>query len=464
MTTTGQRLPVKVLASYSFSSFATNSMWMLNNYFLLFFYTDVIRIPAAAATVIFMIARIWDAINDPMMGVLCDKTHSAEGKSRFWLKRVAIPGGVFLALSYFCPQIATGGRILWAGAAYILQGMAQTAIGIPNASLTLAITQDRTERVRLQQYTAIPSALANFLIPAATMPFVRMFGEANMRAGFFVLASVLGILYALSTICVYISTKGLDPDTSRHETSDDESAESSAQASGGDLSTLQLIRAALKNRYIVLVVCAYMTYLLLAGIMGGSLIYYFRYVVGNECLMAVYSSAAVIGMFVSIILMRAISRKIGNARTCMVGAVICAAAMVPRIITGDRSIAVFAVCMVALGIGSGFISEMMHQCKFDAATYGKLHGDDNPSVVVSLFTFGQKFGQAISSVIAAALLAAFHYTAGEVPGEAVQKLFYTENIIFPIVVAAIITVFLIAISRMEKQLVIDLAEADHKEI
>lgn len=447
---TRKKLPAKVLASYSFNSFATNSMWMLNNYFLLFFYTDVIKIPAAAATVIFLIARVWDAINDPMMGVICDKTKSREGKSRFWMKRVAIPGGVFLALSYFCPNWATPAKILWAGLAYILQGMAQTAISIPNASLIISITQNRTERVKLQQYTAVPSAAANALIPAITMPFVRSFGEENMMVGFFVLASILGVCYMLGTLFVYWSTKGLDPDTSVSHTA--------SAAEADEPSALELIRAALKNKYCVLVTLTYMTYLLLSGIMGSTLIYYFRYTVGNEDLMSLYSTSIVIGMLISIVTMRALSRKFGNARTCMIGAGLAFLAMIPRILTGDQNAAVFSVCMVLLGIGSGYISEMSHQCKLDAATYGKLHGDDNPSVVVSLFTFAQKFGQAVSSVLAAALLAAFSYTAGDVPTPAVLRLFYVENIIFPMAVAVALLFLLARLDRMEKQLVRELAE------
>lgn len=449
---TRKKLPAKVLASYSFNSFATNSMWMLNNYFLLFFYTDVIKIPAAAATVIFLIARVWDAINDPMMGVICDKTKSKEGKSRFWMKRVAIPGGVFLALSYFCPDWATPAKILWAGLVYILQGMAQTAISIPNASLIISITQDRTERVKLQQYTAVPCAVANALIPAITMPFVRLFGEENMMLGFFALASILGVCYMLGTLFVYWSTKGLDPDTTVSH------AAAEAEAAADELSALELIRAALKNKYCVLVTLSYITYMLLSGIMGSTLIYYFRYTVGNEDLMSLYSTFAVIGSFVAIVTMRALSRKFGNARTCMIGAGLVFFAMIPRILTGDQNAAVFSVCMVLVGIGSGYIAEMSHQCKLDAATYGKLHGDDNPSVVVSLFTFAQKFGQAVSSVLAAALLTAFNYTAGDVPTPAVLKLFYVENIIFPMVVAVALILLLARLDRMEKQLVRELAE------
>lgn len=451
MMETRKKLPARVVASYTFNSLATNSMWMLNNYFLLFFYTDVIQIPAAAASVIFLIARVWDAINDPMMGVICDKTKSKEGKSRFWMKRIAIPGGVFLALSYFCPDWATPAKILWAGFAYILQGMAQTAISIPNAALTVSITQDRTERVRLAQYTAVPSAAANALIPALTMPFVRSFGEGNMRTGFFVLAAILGVLYTLATLFIYRSTKGLDPDTSVTQ------ADASATEKKDEPSAFDLIKAALRNKYCRLVTMSYMCYLLLSGIMGSTLIYYFRYTVGNEDLMALYSTFAMVGMFVAIATMRAMSKKLGNAKTCMIGAFICVLAMIPRMITGDQYRSIFIICMILLGIGSGYIAQLMHQCNLDSATYARLHGDNNPSVVLSLFTFAQKFGQALSSVLAAALLAAFNYTAGDVPSATVQKLFYVENIIFPMFIAVIMIALLIRLDKMEKQMVRELA-------
>lgn len=454
MSTQKNKLPAKVLASCAFYALSNNCMWMLNNYFLLFFYTDIIQIPSAAATVILLIARVWDAINDPMMGVLCDKTKSKEGKSRFWLGRVAIPAGVFVALSYFCPSWSTPGRIIWAGVAYILQGMAQTALGIPYSALIISIAPNRTDRVRIQQYTAIPSAMANFLIPALTMPFVRSFGDGHMRTGFFVLAAIIGTAYAIGSLCIYFSTKGMDPDTSRTETAGERTDEPSA---------LELIKAALQNKYCMLVTGGYMVYLLLSGIMGSTLIYYFRYYVGNENLMSVYSTTAVIGMLLAILIMRLISKKVGNAKTCIIGAALCVLAMIPRIITGDKILPVFAVCMVLLGAGSGFIAEMMHQCKMDAATYGKLHGADNPGVVVSIFTFAQKFGQAASSVIAAALLTVFCYKPGEEPTSAVLKLFFAENIIFPLVIAVILIFILLAVDKMEKQMVKDLAAAENSD-
>ena len=406
MSKKSNRLPGKVIAAYTFSSLATNSMWMLNNYFLLFFYTDVLLIPAKAATVIFTIARFWDAINDPMMGVICDRTRSKEGKSRFWLRRIAIPGGVFLALSYFCPSWATPGQIIWAGVTFILQGMAQ-------------------------------------------MPLVRSFD--SMGTGFFVIALVIGVLYAVSTILVEYATKGMDPDTSSAEFAESERKET--------ISLLAQVKAAFQNKYSTMVLLGNMSYMLLSGLLGSTLIYYFRYYVGNEDLMGVYSPALMVGMVLCILTMGFIAKKVGNANSVILGALLCLAAFIPRIITGDQIPLVFAVCIAIMGFGSALISNMLQQCRNDATVYGQLHGVDNSAILVSLFTFTHKLGQAISSVIAAGLLAAFHYTPGETPDATTVELFFAENIVIPMFIVVAVVALLLVVSRMEKQLVKDLAAA-----
>lgn len=453
-----KKLSGKILASYALYQFAFDSMWMLNNYFLLFFYTDVIKIPAAAATVIFLIARVWDTINDPMMGVIVDKTRSKEGKSRFWLKRLSVPCGVFVSLCYICPSWATPGRIFWAGVVYILLGMAQTAVGIPTASLQISITQDRSERVRLQQTVAIPSAVSNALIPAVTMPFVRSFGENRMMVGFFVLAVMIGILVTVSSLIIYHNTKGLDPDTSKGiiSTTEDKSGQNADKSIGA----FQLIKSAAQNKYCILVVLICLMYMLLSGIVGSSLVFYARYNMKNEGLMSIYSIGTVIGMLLGIATMRVLARRFGNATTIRIGAILFIVSSIPRILFGDGHLTMFAVCMVVLGSGSSYIVNMLHQCKLDAATYGQLQGDNNPSVVISLYTFAQKFGQAVSSVIASGLLALFHYTGGQEPTPAVLKLFYAESVLFPAVVALAVLFVSFILSRMEKELVNKLTVAN----
>mgnify|MGYP004460729063 CR=1 FL=1 len=445
------RLPGKVIAAVTFNNLASNCMWMLINYYLLFFYTDVLMIPATAATVIFTIARIWDVINDPMMGVICDRTRSKEGKSRFWLKRVAIPAGIFLALAFLCPNWATPAKIIWAGATYILLGMAQTAIGVPTEALTITITPERSERVRLGQFQAVPSMLANVLIPAVTLPFVRGFAHAG--TGFFVLSMIISVMYAVSTLLLVQVTKGLDPDTSGESVS--------GQPSEEMLSLREMLKTAFKNKYSTLVILGNVFYMLNAGLMGSTLVYYFRYNVGNENLMGLYSTALMVGMIVCIPLMGIIARKLGNVKSVILGASVGFMSAVPRIITGDKNIVVFFICIALLGFGSGLISNMLRQCRNDAATYSQLQGVDISGALCSLFSFSQKLGQAVSSIIAAGLLAAVNYTPGETPDAATLDLFFAENLVIPMATVIVVILFLIPVIRMEKQLVKDIDEKEN---
>lgn len=446
-----RKLPRSVTWSYFLYSLGSNSVWMLNNYFLLFFYTDVIRIPAAAATVIMLIARVWDAINDPLMGIICDKTKSKEGKSRFWLKYICAPATIFIALSYFCPGWATPAKVIWVAIAYIMQDFVMTAAGIPLNTLRVSMTTNRGERLKLTQYIAFPGILTNLIIPAVTMPFVNSFGTENLVIGFFVLAAIIGVVYGLGTFLIYKSSKGLDPDTSGIAVAEEEKT---AQPSA-----LELIKGCLKNKYCLLVCGAYCTYLLLSGLMGSTLIYYFTYNVQNTALMGLYSTAMVPAGLVAVFVMRVLGKKLGNAKTGIVGCVICILFFIPRIITGDSNTVIFVISMAGIGLGSGLLSNMVQQCILDAATYGKLHtGMDNQGVIMAAFNFSQKLGQALSSVIASGLLAIFNYTAGETPSPTILKLFYAENIVIPMFIALGVIIFLVFINKMEKQLAKRLAE------
>lgn len=450
-----RKLSPKVYITQTIAHFGTQCIWMMESYFLLFFYTDVIQIPPLAATIFMAIARVWDAINDPMMGVICDKTRSKEGKARFWLKYMSVPAGLCIALTYICPDISVGGRIAWVSVTYLIMGMAKTAVGVPASTLTATMTTDRLERVKLAQYTGIAGLFPNVVVPALTMPLVRAFGGEDLVKGFAVLAIILGVIVAASYLLIYWGSKGYDPDTSQA------AAEAGAEKKSAP-NTKELLRAALTNPYCLLASLIFCLYLLMAGIMTSTILYYFTYNLGNEDLMGIYSSTVAVGAVISLLFVRVLCKKVGNSMTCLIGGVICVVAFIPRILTSDQVLPVFIVSIVLCGVGSGLVSNVNRQCILDATSWGKLHtGVDNSAVIMSIYSFAQKFGTAASTVIAAGLLALFHYEGGQTPTPAVLKLFYVENIVVPVVIAIAMIVLLAILHRMEKQLLKDLAEVEN---
>ncbi len=174
-----QKLPIRIKFAMAYGDFGKSTLNILNAFFLLWFYTDVAKIPAAAATVIMVIAKVWDAINDPMMGVILDKTVSKEGKCRAWLKYLSVPAGICVALSYWAPHLKQSHLIIFVAITYLFQGMAQTATNVPFNTLLARITTDKDERVKLGQWRGYGNTIASVLVTATALPFVKLIGGGD---------------------------------------------------------------------------------------------------------------------------------------------------------------------------------------------------------------------------------------------------------------------------------------------
>lgn len=105
-------LPWRVKICYGFGGFAKALLAVSMAAFMLYFYVDVCGLNSGVASTIILIAKIWDIINDPMMGAYVDKKQSKHGKCRFFLRAMAIPGGVIFALCFFMPEISTTGKFV----------------------------------------------------------------------------------------------------------------------------------------------------------------------------------------------------------------------------------------------------------------------------------------------------------------------------------------------------------------
>ena len=259
---TNKRLPLKVKIALGVASWANNLLVLLNTYFLLYFYTDVVGISGGTAGIIMLIARVWDAVNDPMMGIIVDKTRSKEGKCRFWLKYFSVPTAVVLFLSYFCPAVSTPGKIAWVAVTYILQGMASTVLSVSTNALTARVTDDPDERVLIQQISSLGDLALSLTIPSVTLPLATFFaGEShNMITGFAGVVAIYSVIYGVLRLISWKGTEGYDVDSSEDEKHIGENH--SGQ------SILELIRQTFRNHYALLASASYIFYLLISAIMG----------------------------------------------------------------------------------------------------------------------------------------------------------------------------------------------------
>lgn len=442
------RLPLKVKLAYSVGEFGTYILLLLNAAFLLYFYTDVIGIPGKAAAVIFMVARIWDAVNDPMMGVIVDKKRTPIGKCRYFLKYFSVPAGICLALTFIVPNISVGKRIAWVAVTYIMQGMANTAIQVPSTTLMARLSTDKYERVSLGQFRAGGVILANLLIPAITLPLVELFGRGtNPKMGYAILAILYGVVYAVTHLVEYWGTKG-------YEMTDEQlAAAGMLEAPRENVKIGAMLKAVVQNKVALILCACYILYQLYAAMMGSTLVYYMQYNLKNTDLMSIYSVLSTVTGFVPILLLRVLVKKYGNAGACGLACGTVAIGELARFVTNDMTWALYFGWALE-GVGLALFSSLLLQCMFDAITYGEWkNGVRNEAVLMSTLTFAQKAGQALGGVVAAAMLDVFGY----VPQLAEQttkvlRLFFAENVAIPLVLFVVMIFIFLYLGKIEKKI------------
>ena len=178
------KLPLYEKIGFGLGDTASNIMYHAWGVFLMIFYTDVFGIPPKTAGFMILVTRIWDMINDPMMGMIADRTKTRWGKFRPYLLWMAVPYGVLMYVMFITPAWSQDWKVVYAYATYILTTMAYTAINIPYSSLMAVMTPNPLERTTLSQYRFFLAFAGKLLVSLFTLPLVMFFGANASLPGF----------------------------------------------------------------------------------------------------------------------------------------------------------------------------------------------------------------------------------------------------------------------------------------
>ena len=171
--------------------------------FLLYFYTDIYGISAAVASGVFFVARQIDALTDPLMGYICDRTVSKWGKMRPYLLFGAIPLGLISIAVFTVPDFGEVGKIVWAYVTYTLFGILYTVVTIPYAALTGMLTTDHDERATLSTLRMAGAFTGALIVSSLMLPMATWFGSED--TGF---QMVMVIFSIGSTLLIWITFMG----------------------------------------------------------------------------------------------------------------------------------------------------------------------------------------------------------------------------------------------------------------
>jgi glycoside/pentoside/hexuronide:cation symporter, GPH family len=213
MTHRAHTLSFKEKAGYALGDAATNFFFQAMIMYQGKFYTDVMGLSSSAAAWLFLIVRGWDAIFDPVVGTLADRTRTRWGKFRPWVLWTAVPYGVILWLAYTVPAFEGTSRLIYAYATYTLLMMIYSANNTPYSALNGVMTGDNNERTSLAQFRFVAAMVAQLIVQGFTLPLVDKFGAGNAAKGWSTTFGIYGFLVAVFCIIAFLcSRERVQPD------------------------------------------------------------------------------------------------------------------------------------------------------------------------------------------------------------------------------------------------------------
>jgi sugar (glycoside-pentoside-hexuronide) transporter len=201
-TTASDKLTVVEKVGYGLGDMAANFIFQTMVMFQLAFYTDTFGITAAAAGTLLVVVRVWDAIFDPVMGVIADRTQTRWGKFRPWVLWTAVPFGIMGFLTFVTPELAPGGKLVYAYVTYILLMMVYSANNLPYSALSGVMTGDLAERTSLSSYRFVCAMTSQLIIQGLALPMVNHFGKGDSARGY---QWTMGIFSTLAVVLFLIT-------------------------------------------------------------------------------------------------------------------------------------------------------------------------------------------------------------------------------------------------------------------
>lgn len=279
---TGEKLSWLEKIGYASGDMACNFIYQIVNMFLMIYYTDVFGIAPAVVSLLFLVSRIWDAINDPMMGAIVDKTNTKYGKFRPWLLWGAAPFAICGILCFTEPDFSMTGKIVYACVTYVALTMIYTVINTPYGSMTPALTQDPQERTKLTVIRMI-GATIGMLFVSVGVPYAAAMYPDDIGRGYHNIMVIYSIIGMFLLLFCFKTTK------ERHSV-----------PGGAKVTVKTMAEAVFKNKPL-LILCLMMFFNYgINTIVTASASYYFTYYIGG---MASLGTFNMIGTVTALIIM-----------------------------------------------------------------------------------------------------------------------------------------------------------------
>ena len=208
--TSSIRVTFKTKLGYGIGDFGTNISFQSVNFFLLYFLTNVAMLAPAKAGLALMLGKFWDAVTDPLTGLMSDRTRSRFGRRRFYFLIAAIPLGLTFFMLWFVPNLPDMGRFIYVLIVVILYSTAITLFNVPYTALTPELSPDYNERTSITSFRMFFAILGTLIGAGLTGIIVEIPGGENIKGGYQLMGGIFGLTITASTLACFAGTKGCD--------------------------------------------------------------------------------------------------------------------------------------------------------------------------------------------------------------------------------------------------------------
>ena len=451
------KLPFAVKIGYSVGGFAKSLLVAATSVFLLYFYTDVCGIDSKIASTIILIAKVWDIINDPIMGGITDKTVSKEGKCRFWLKYFSVPTGIIFALSFFMPNFAMPGKIAWAAVTYILQGTFSTVLLIPLNTLMGRITSNQQQRVHLNQFMGLFGMLGGMFVSGNTLRIVEIAGGGDRYKGFAIAGAIFGAMYILLHLIVFWSTKGYEP--LEHLRTESELANLECEIKlENQLNFSQKCAALIKNPMWIATIVMFLFFNLSTSLEGSAMAFYFQYNHGSNMqnLYTLSATISVIFSIIPIVTLNWFTKYLGVAKTTLLGGIMVFVGYFLRFILADGTALIMCIGWAVGIVGQGLVSTTILLHIFSSKEYGlRKTGVNNEGILMAGYSFSYKIGMAIGGALIGYIMPAAYVPQAESQVTVVTDFFFNCSVLYPAILMVPSIAMCVLLMRYEASLKVE---------
>lgn len=426
---------------YGVSDLACNLIWQMISLYLLFFYTDIMQLSAAAISLMFVVTRFVDGVTDLLVGYLIDHTNTRWGKSRPYFLFGAVPFALFAFLCFNVPDISATGKLVYAYITYFGLSFAYTLVNVPMASILPSLTNNAEERTALSTSRKFFGFMGATIVSSTALLLVDALGKGNQSAGFKIVMAIFGVIGCLLFFFTFANVREL------------------SVAKTERVSLKAVLSSLMQNK--PWLVFALNIVFMWTGffIQTSALVYYFTVVVGSQKLSITVATIMSIVPMVANFSVPFLAKRLGKRNLYIISSIVQLIGLIIIMLGNINSTVILGGAFVS-AIGYGIKESIYFSMQADPVDFGEWKTGINVSGSLSAINgFLGKVAQALSGGIAGALLAWGMYepgaaTQGSQAISAIKAMYLYVPML--LLVCSIITMMFYNLDKIYPQIVADL--------